>query len=240
LAATAAFSSAARHACHGLEPQRFAVFGYAHVPWFKRHQRLLDESSLPRSPERFEQAAAIREILTSLGYDPIGLNHYARPRDALAVAARARRLHRNFQGYTTDDAGALIGFGSSAIGRLPQGFIQNASDMASYSRAISSNSFATVRGLALSSADRIRGRIIEELMCHLSCDVGALVDEYNHRQDSFEQEFRALLPFVTDGYVRIEGNHILVHECGRPFLRLIAGAFDEYLPSSCARHSAAV
>jgi oxygen-independent coproporphyrinogen-3 oxidase len=225
---------------HGLEPQRLAVFGYAHVPWLKRHQRLLDESSLPRSPERFEQAAAIREILTSLGYDPIGLDHYARPRDALAVAARARRLRRNFQGYTTDDAGALIGFGTSAISRLPQGFIQNASDMADYSRAISSNSFATVRGLALSSADRIRGRIIEELMCHLFCDVGALVDEYNHSQDSFEQEFEDLLPFVTDGFVRIDGNRITVNECGRPYLRLIAATFDGYLGNSRARHSVAV
>jgi len=225
---------------HGLEPRRLAVFGYAHVPWLKRHQRLLDESSLPALAERFEQAAAVREILTSLGYAPIGLDHFANPLDSLAIAARARRLRRNFQGYTTDDAAALIGFGTSAIGRLPQGFIQNASDMASYSQAIKSNRFATVRGLALSTDDRIRARIIEELMCHLSCDVGAVLDEYNHGQESFEREFQALLPFVADGYVRIEGNRISVYECGRPYLRLIAATFDEYLPNSHARHSVAV
>jgi oxygen-independent coproporphyrinogen-3 oxidase len=225
---------------HGLEPRRLAVFGYAHVPWLKRHQRLLDQASLPVLAERFEQAAAVREILTSLGYVPIGLDHYANPLDSLATAAHARRLRRNFQGYTTDDATALIGFGTSAIGRLPQGFIQNASDMASYSQAIKSNRFATVKGLAPSSDDRIRGRIIEELMCHLSCDVGAVLAEYNHGRESFEREFQALLPFVTDGYVRIEGNRILVYECGRPYLRLIAATFDGYLSNSHARHSVAV
>jgi oxygen-independent coproporphyrinogen-3 oxidase len=225
---------------HELKPQRLAVFGYAHVPWFKRHQRLLDESTLPASAARFDQAAAAHETLTSLGYEPIGLDHYASPVDSLAIAARARTLRRNFQGYTTDDADALIGIGTSAIGRLPQGFVQNASDTASYSRAMISGRFATVRGLALSATDRVRSRIIEELMCHLACDIGVLLDEYNHSQESFEQEFEALLPFVADGFVRIDGNRITVDERGRPYLRLIAATFDDYLANSRARHSVAV
>jgi oxygen-independent coproporphyrinogen III oxidase len=225
---------------HELKPQRLAVFGYAHVPWFKRHQRLLDESALPASAARFDQAAAAHETLTSLGYEPIGLDHYASPVDSLAIAARARTLRRNFQGYTTDDADALIGIGTSAIGRLPQGFVQNASDTASYSRAMISGRFATVRGLALSATDRVRSRIIEELMCHLACDIGVLLDEYNHSQESFEQEFEALLPFVADGFVRIDGNRVTVDERGRPYLRLIAATFDDYLANSRARHSVAV
>ena len=225
---------------HELKPQRLAVFGYAHVPWLKRHQRLLDESSLPTSAARFAQATAAHEALTSLGYEPIGLDHYASLMDRLSIAARAGTLRRNFQGYTTDDADVLIGFGTSAIGQLPQGFVQNAVETASYSHAIMSDRFATVRGFALLPTDRVRSRIIEQLMCHLTCDIGVLVDEYNHSQESFEQEFEDLLPFVTDGFVRIDGNRITVNECGRPYLRLIAATFDGYLGNSRARHSVAV
>jgi oxygen-independent coproporphyrinogen-3 oxidase len=225
---------------HGLRPQRLAVFGYAHVPWLKRHQRLLDESSLPIPAARFDQAMATHENLISLGYEPVGLDHYAVATDSLAVAARAKTLRRNFQGYTTDDASALVGIGTSAIGHFPQGYVQNASDTATYSRAIMSNRFGTVRGLALSTADRIRGRIIEELMCHLACNIDELLNEYNCVQESFEQEIETLRPFAADGLVKIDGNRISVAESGRPYLRLIAAAFDAYLPNSHARHSVAV
>jgi oxygen-independent coproporphyrinogen-3 oxidase len=149
-------------------------------------------------------------------------------------------LRRNFQGYTTDDASALIGIGTSAIGRLPQGYVQNASDTANYSRAMIAGHFATVRGIELSVRDRVRSRIIEELMCHLDCDIGELLDEHNGVQESFEHEFEALLPFSADGFVRIDGNRIIVEESGRPYLRLIASTFDAYLPNSHVRHSIAV
>jgi len=229
---------------HQLEPQRLAIFGYAHIPWIRRHQRLLDESSLPRSAARFDQAIAAHEALTSLGYQPIGLDHYATPDDSLAVAARAKTLRRNFQGYTADDATALIGLGASAIGRLRQGFVQNAPDTAGYSRAIMSGRFATVRGFALSVDDRIRGRIIESLMCNLECNLDEVVDqvagEGGHRRESFEQEIDALQPFLADGFAQIDGRRIVVHDSGRPYLRLIAAAFDAYLPDSHARHSVAV
>jgi oxygen-independent coproporphyrinogen-3 oxidase len=225
---------------HELKPQRLAVFGYAHVPWFKPHQRLLDESSLPGPAMRLAQAATAHETLTSLGYEPIGLDHYASPVDSLAIAARAGMLRRNFQGYTTDDADALIGFGPSAIGRLPQGFVQNAPDTGSYSRAIMSGHFATAKGLALSADDRVRGRIIEELMCNLACNIDQVANECDHGRESFEREFEALLPFVADGFARIDGRHITVDESGRPYLRLIAATFDGYLANSRARHSVAV
>ena len=229
---------------HQLKPQRLAVFGYAHIPWIKRHQRLLDESTLPRSAARFDQATAAHEALISLGYQPVGLDHYATPDDSLAVAARAKTLRRNFQGYTVDDATALIGLGASAIGRLRQGFVQNAPDTAGYSRAIMSGRFATARGLALSADDRIRGRIIESLMCNLECDLDDVVDqvagEGEHKRESFDREVEALQPFVAEGFARIDGRRVLVHESGRPYLRLIAATFDAYLPDSHARHSVAV
>jgi oxygen-independent coproporphyrinogen III oxidase len=138
----------------------------------------------------------------------------------------------------------LIGLGASAIGSLRQGFVQNAPDTAGYSRALMSGQFSTVRGFALSADDRIRGRIIESLMCNLECDIDEVVDqvaaEGGHGRDSFEQEIEALQPFLAGGFAYVDGRRIVVHESGRPYLRLIAATFDAYLPDSHARHSIAV
>lgn len=224
---------------HELKPQRLAVFGYAHVPWFKPYQRRLNEATLPAPAERFAQARAARETLTSLGYEPVGLDHYARPADSLAIAARGGKLRRSFQGYTTDDADALLGLGTSAIGRLRQGFVQNPSDTGSYSRVIMSGHLATMKGVALSADDHIRGRIIEELMCNLACNIDQVADGCGTCA-SFEREIEALLPFVANGFVRVDGRHIAVNESGRPYLRLIAAAFDSYVPNSRAHHPVAV
>src|SRR3974390_3303982 len=147
-----------------LGPQRLALFGYAHVPWFKSHQKLIDQASLPGLAERLEQAQVAGETLIGLGYESVGLDHFALPADELCMAARERRLRRNFQGYTTDNADALIGLGASAIGRMPQGFVQNAPDLAGYSRAVAAGHFPIVKGLTLSDDDRLRSDIIERLM----------------------------------------------------------------------------
>ena len=131
--------SVARTARRALElgADRVAVFGYAHVPWMKKHQALIPESSLPGAAERYQQQQTIHRILTEEGgYIPVGLDHYARPGDAMAEAAAARRLRRGFQGYTTDGAPALIGFGASAIGALPKGYVQNESTAPAYGKAI--------------------------------------------------------------------------------------------------------
>jgi oxygen-independent coproporphyrinogen-3 oxidase len=226
---------------HKLAPRRLAVFGYAHVPWFKSHQRMFEEASLPPPAERVAQAAAVHETLTGLGYQPVGLDHYAVADDSLVVAARAGRLRRNFQGYTTDEAESLIGLGTSAIGRLPQGFIQNAPDTGGYSRSVMAGRLATVRGLALSDDDRRRGRIIEQLMCNLACDLdqaAVLLDEEG--SESFERELEHLEPYASEGLARIDGRRITVSETGRPYLRLIAAIFDRYLDAAGVRHSKAV
>jgi len=218
-----------------LGPQRLALFGYAHVPWFKTHQRLIEEAALPGARERLDQAEAAAETLCGLGYQAVGLDHFARPNDALAVAARDKRLRRNFQGYTTDDADALIGIGASAIGRLPQGFVQNAPDVAGYSRAIAAGRFATVKGIALSHDDRLRSTIIERLMCDLALDL----DVYGGR-DRFAAEFSELRPLADAGLIAIDNARIRVTEAGRPFVRIAAAAFDTYLAAGQKRHSVAV
>lgn len=218
-----------------LAPSRIALFGYAHVPWFKTHQRMIDATVLPGASERLAQAEAARKALIALGYVPIGLDHFARPDDSLAQAAIAGRLHRNFQGYTTDSADALIGIGASAIGRLPQGFVQNAPDIGGYARAIEGGALATVKGFALTADDERRARIIERLMCDFAVDLDSIA-----KDEDFAEALAALEPLATDRLVTIDGRRIAVTEAGRPFVRLVAAAFDAYLGHGKARHSRAV
>ena len=224
---------------HELKPQRVAVFGYAHVPWFRPQQRLIEQSDLPSSPERLAQAEAAHETLVQFGYRPIGLDHYAKPDDQLV--AKGGRLQRNFQGYTDDDADALVGLGASAISRLPQGFAQNAPAVGNYSRAVTEGKLATVKGIALSDDDRLRGRIIERLMCDMAVDLDAITDEtgFNVATD-FSDELESLQPFQENGSVQIDGHRIRITEQGRPYMRLVAAAFDTYLPGAKSRHSVAV
>jgi len=218
-----------------LKPQRLALFGYAHVPWFKTHQRLIDAATLPGAAERLEQARVAAEVFAGYGYQAVGLDHFALPEDEMSIAAHEGRLHRNFQGYTTDDAGALIGVGASSIGKLPQGFVQNAPDIAGYSRSIARGSFAIVRGLKLSDDDILRAAIIERLMCDLTIDLD-MFDGVAH----FASEMAALGDLATQGLVTIDGARIAVTEPGRPFIRIVAAVFDSYIGAAQKRHSIAV
>jgi oxygen-independent coproporphyrinogen-3 oxidase len=149
--------------------------------------------------------------------------------------AAAGRLRRNFQGYTTDNADALIGIGASAIGRLPQGFVQNAPDIGGYTRAIEAGTFATARGIALSDDDRLRGQIIERLMCDFAVDLDTF-----RTDEAFADALDSLAPLADERLVSIEGRRITLTEAGRPFVRLAAAAFDAYLGRGAARHSRAV
>jgi len=157
-----------------LAPERLALFGYAHVPWMKPHQKLIDAATLPGEAERIEQSEAAAERLAAAGYVRIGLDHYAREDDELAWAAKHARLHRNFQGYTTDEAETLIGVGASAIGRLPQGYVQNTAVEVEWRRAVAAGVLPTARGVALSDDDRFRAEIIERLMCDLAVNLSAV------------------------------------------------------------------
>ena len=224
-----------------LQPRRIALFGYAHVPWLKPHQRLIDAAALPGAGERLDQAEAARTMLLALGYEAIGLDHFALPDDDLAIAARAGRLRRNFQGYTTDGADALIGLGASAIGRLPQGFVQNTPAIRAYSAAIDAGRPATARGIALSEEDRIRGRIIERILCDFEVDLDAIAGEASgSSRGRFEPELEALASLQRQGLLEREARRIRVTGQGQPFVRIVAAAFDVYLREGKARHSLAV
>jgi len=221
----------------GLAPQRMALFGYAHVPWFKTHQRLMNEELLPGLSERLEQAEVASETLQGLGYRAVGLDHFAQPEDELAVAARERRLRRNFQGYTTDEADALIGLGASSIGKLPQGFVQNTPDVGGHARAVQAGRFPIVKGLELTVDDRLRAGIIERLMCDLEIDLDTFDDDAVSR---FASELETLSPLAEEGLLTIDGARVTVTDRGRPYVRIAAAAFDAYLPATQKRHSIAV
>lgn len=209
-----------------LRPDRIAVFGYAHVPSFKPHQRNIDEAALPSPGERLEQASAITEALVAAGYQQIGLDHFALPDDSLAHAARDGSLRRNFQGYTTDPFSTLIGFGASAISRLPAGFVQNATRIPEYQRRLSEGRLPTARTCPVSSDDERRAEIIEQLMCNYRADVGF---ETSIAIDCLERE----------GLIRRSGSIIELAEDARPLVRVVAAAFDAYL-SETAGHVTAI
>ena len=222
-----------------LEPARVSLFGYAHVPWMKPHQRMIPADALPDGAARIAQLAVARDRLERAGYQAIGLDHFARPDDALALAARKGRLRRNFQGYTADDAPALLGFGASAIGALPSGYAQNDPDIRAWRRRVHAGAFATARGIALTPDDRFRGHVIERLMCDLAVDLDAVARM--HRQDpaALGPERRALADLAAQGVVVLDGSRVTVPEASRALVRVVAAAFDRYLARGTGRHSRA-
>ncbi len=226
-----------------LGADRIAVFGYAHVPWMKRHQRLINEADLPDANARFAQRAAIAKVLESEGnYLPVGLDHYARPDDSLARAMTSGQLHRGFQGYTTDAAPALIGIGASSIGCLPQGYAQNAPTAVAYAAAIEAGRPAIVRGIELSAEDRLRAEVIERIMCDLHADLGAVAAAHGADPAPLLAAANGLKRFENDALVQFDGTRIDVTEAGRPFVRNVAALFDAYLAPAEAgpRHAGAI
>jgi len=223
-----------------LQPDRLAIFGYAHVPWLKTHQRMIEESALPGIRERFEQAQAAAREVVAAGYEAIGFDHFARPADDLAAAAREGRLHRNFQGYTVDSATALIAFGASAIGRLPQGYVQNTVATATYQRQIEANGTAIDRGVALTDEDHLRSYAIERLLCDFSIARSDLRQRFGDLAEPLALEMAAVAAGDTDGLTEFDGDRLVVTPRGRPFIRAIAASFDAYLLKDGARYSIAV
>ena len=223
-----------------LAPDRLAVFGYAHVPGMKRHQQLIHVAALPGPAERLRQEQAIAAVLGAAGFGRIGLDHYARAEDALARAQAAGRLRRNFQGYTDDPADALMGFGASAIGELPQGYVQNAADLGLWRRAVEAGTLPTARGVALDADDRLRRHLIERLMCDLRVDVAAVLRRYGLAAGALDGALAALAPLAADGLVEVAGRVVNVPEESRALLRCVAAAFDAYLDPAAGRHAVAV
>ena len=206
----------------------------------KRHQKLIPEDALPGSSERFAQSTAAAEIFVDAGYRRIGLDHFATGEDALARQQREGRLHRNFQGYTTDESPNLIGFGPSAIGSLPDGYVQNTPGMVAYREAIIAGHLATARGLALTPEDRLRGND------HRTADVRsagghrrASLRRMTPSADRFAAEISQIDELASDGIVERTGTRIKVPEHARALVRAVCAVFDAYAPNDNARYSRA-
>ncbi|MGR6469106.1 oxygen-independent coproporphyrinogen III oxidase [Rhizobium sp. PAMB 3182] len=222
-----------------LSPDRIALFGYAHVPWMKKHQKMIPEMALPDTVERFRQMQEAARMLVEAGYQAIGIDHFARPDDSLAVAERNGELRRNFQGYTDDPASALIGLGASSIGQMPQGYVQNMHATAEYQRMVDETGLAAIRGIALTDGDRMRARVIERLMCDFGFSFAELRSLYPRIAETVIAEAKGAardLPEVC----RLDGDAFLLTDDGRPFARSVAAVFDAYLANGKGRHSLAV
>jgi oxygen-independent coproporphyrinogen-3 oxidase len=222
-----------------MQPDRIAVFGYAHVPAFKKHQRLIDEAALPDGTARTEQALAIAEMLVAAGYRQIGLDHFALPNDRLARMQAAGRLRRNFQGYTADDCETLIGFGASAIGRTREGYVQNAVKIGDYSRCIAAGRPATAKGYRLTDEDRLRAAVIERLMCDFEADIAAICARHGFDPACLIDGNERLARLVEQGLVDVAGGIVRVRGDYRFLVRAVAAAFDAYLERSPRTYSKA-
>lgn len=223
-----------------LSPDRIALFGYAHVPWMKKHQTMIDEAALPGILARFDQMRMAGEMLVAAGYEAVGIDHFALPADRLAAAARNGALRRNFQGYTDDQADALIGLGASAIGQLPQGYIQNMPATGEYLRRAEEGGLAAVRGYALTGEDRARAYVIERIMCDFGFSFTDVADRFPAFAAVISGEAKAFAASDKDGLCRIEEGRFRLTPTGRPFARTVAAVFDVHLASGRGRHSVAV
>lgn len=223
-----------------LEPDRMALFGYAHVPWFKKHQTMIDEAWLPNSVERFAQSQIAAGLMLKAGYQAVGFDHFARSGDALAVAARTGTLHRNFQGYTEDRCETLIGLGPSSISQFHQGYAQNMPATAEYGRMVEQGGLAAVRGIELSEDDRVRGWIIERLMCDFAFSAIDLVERFGEIGQKLLLQASSVALRDPARLLELNGDSFVVPVENRPFVRSIAARFDKYFETGKAKHSVAV
>lgn len=223
-----------------LSPERIALFGYAHVPWMKPHQKLIHDEDLPGAETRFAQSQAATRYLTGKGWRAIGLDHFALPHDSLAAADRAGRLRRNFQGYTTDEAEVLIGLGASAISHAPEGYAQNHTLERDWRAAVERGELPVARGVALTGRDAFIGAIIERLMCDFTVDVPTVAERCGRDVSEVAGAWPLLRRFRRDGLVQVEEGRVQVTPLGRPFVRAVCAAFDPDAARIQQRHARVV
>ncbi|TMV90478.1 oxygen-independent coproporphyrinogen III oxidase [Thioclava sp. BHET1] len=210
-----------------LRPDRVALYGYAHVPWMARRQTLIPSDTLPTPQERltlFETASA---LFDADGYESIGIDHFALPSDGLAIAQKAGRLRRNFQGYTDDQALALVGLGASSISRFPQGYAQNAPATSAHTKAIRAGEFSTARGHIFEGEDRLRGRMIEALMSDFEIRSDEILSNFDISSERLAQLYDACAAQFGD-MVEIRATGLRIPPRARPLTRMIARHFDAY------------
>lgn len=228
------------HLILSLSPDRIALFGYAHVPWMKKHQTMINEDALPNTAERYAQMNLAGKMLIDAGYQAIGIDHFAKPGDSLAIAASNGQLARNFQGYTTDRSTALIGLGASSISQFPQGYMQNMPATGEYQKLVDAGHLAGIRGVELTDEDRARAWLICEIMCFRPISLKLLEDRFGAIGSRLSGEIREFVARDVDGLTSLNLDEFSLSPIGMPYARVVAAAFDAYLNTGRGRHSAAV
>ncbi len=223
-----------------LAPDRVALFGYAHVPWMKKHQAMIREEDLADVAGRWSQAEAAEAVLLAHGYVRIGMDHFAHPGDPMAAQLSNGGLRRNFQGYTDDPAAVLIGLGPSAISSFPEGFSQNASRVDHWAMAVKRGQLPVSRELATSGEDRLRGAVIERLMCSLEVDVESVCTEHGYAVSTLDDELESARTLMADGLCAVSGRRIRVSPELSRLVRVVAACFDHQTAPLSARHSLAI
>lgn len=223
-----------------LAPDRVALFGYAHVPWMKKHQAMIRHGDLADVAGRWRQAEAAEAVLLAQGYIRIGMDHFAHPGDPMAARLANGGLRRNFQGYTDDPAAVLIGLGPSAISAFPQGFCQNASRVDHWATAVRRGQLPVSRQLATTREDRLRGAVIEQLMCSLEVDVESVCTEHGYAVNTLDEELELARTLVADGLCAVSGRQISVSPELSRLVRVVAACFDHQAAPPSARHSLAI
>lgn len=221
-----------------LNPDRVALYGYAHVPWMAKRQQMIPSEALPTPQERLELFETARRLFVWDNYAEIGIDHFASQSDGLTIAQKTGKLRRNFQGYTDDTSEVLVGIGASSISRFPQGYAQNAPSTGAHTAAIRDGQYSTSRGHKFSAEDQLRSRIIEMLMCDFRTNDAELKETFqlpqaalNRMYESAKTEFPNVLEQTTDG--------LFIPPSVRPLTRMIARSFDAY-DLSKAGHSSAI
>lgn len=214
-----------------LGADRVAVFGYAHVPHLVPRQTMIPEEALPGAEARFAMAAEAHAFLTAQGYDAIGFDHFALPHDPMARATRRGTLRRNFQGFTDDPSKVLIGIGSTAISGFPGLLAQNEKHNGRYRQLCAEGSLSASHGIVRSPQDRLRGGVIEALLCRHEAELSpCLLADVHDR----------IAPFAAAGLASISGNRLTIRPDGLPYARVIASLFDAYRESAHQRFSSAI
>ncbi|MEK6541020.1 MAG: oxygen-independent coproporphyrinogen III oxidase [Pseudomonadota bacterium] len=215
-----------------MAPDRIALFGYAHVPHMLPRQRRIDASALPDQASRFAMAASGYEQLSAAGYVPVGFDHFSLPHDAIARAASDGSLRRNFQGFTDDQAEVLLGMGASAISNFPDLIIQNEKNAGRYRMVTSAGKLTGERGVWRSAEDRVRGKIIEDILCHRPAGLSGLAGD--------PALMAGLAPFIAHGLIQCDGDILSPTAHTRPYARAIAVLFDRYRSTSVKTFSSAI
>ncbi len=211
------------------KPDRLAFFSYAHVPWIKKHQKLIERHYLPLNFEKILIFKNIVETLTDNGYVYIGLDHFAKPEDELSKALQEKKLHRNFQGYTVLKDMDVIAFGITAISQFKQLYIRNLKDLKTYKESVQSSRLPVIDGYKMSEDDILRRTIINQIMCNLHIDIKSIEREFNiNFINYFHQELKKLKE-LEEELIKLSDKEISVLSPGRPLIRNIAMIFDSFL-----------